>query len=144
MRFVVDCYSYVLLVRSSDAKAAAIRRAEAGEIEFLMTHLQWDEIACLGDRATRISICDIPRRNVPTYRAIHEAYRSAGQTTPEPRPLDGPSMTEHSWDANFLVSVAALSEDAVLVTDDVARSRHALDAHVEVWPTDRLIAYLRS
>ncbi len=141
MRFVVDCNAYVVLVQSNDAKIAAIRRAEAGGIEFLMTHLQWDEIACLDDRDIRMSICDIPRRNVPTHRVIRELSRAGGQgATETPTQLAG--MNDRIWQSDFLISVTAQYDDAVLVTDDTEIARRARVDRVEVWPTSRLEAFL--
>jgi hypothetical protein len=142
VRFVLDCDAYVTLVEHTSAKAAAIRAADAGEIEFLMTHFQWDEIATLSDRDVRLSICEIPRRNVPTHRVIREALRS--RVAVGPAPSDISSMIERGWNRDFLVSVTAQYEDAVLVTDDIAMWERATAEQVEVWTIARLIACLVS
>jgi hypothetical protein len=142
VRVVLDCDAYVTLVKRRAAKAAAIRAADAGEIDFLMTHFQWDEIAALSDRDVRLSICEIPRHNVPTHRVMREVSRA--QVAVEPAKPDMPSMIERGWNRDFLVAVTAHYEDAVLVTDDIAMWERATAERVEVWAVARLIARLTS
>ncbi len=144
MRFVLDCDAYVVLVKASEAKAAAIRRADAAEIEFLMTHLQWDDIACLRNRALRMSICEIPRRNVPTHHVIREASRGGAVGGVDHVVDHVPSATERSWDATFLISVAAQYDGTVFVTDDTEMSGRGMNENIEVWTTERLLAFLLS
>jgi hypothetical protein len=138
----LDCEAYVALVKSSEAKAAAIRQANNGAIEFLMTHVQWDEIAALADRTVRLSICEIPHRNVPTHRMIREGFRPRARFAPEPSATDLPTMIELGWSREFLVLVAAQNEDAVLVTNDDSTRERATSEAVEVWTKTQLITFL--
>jgi hypothetical protein len=136
----LDCDAYVTLVKHGAAKAAAIRAADAGEIEFLMTHFQWDEIATLSERDVRLSICEIPRRNVATHRVMREVSRT--QVAVGSAATGPPSIIERGWNRDFLLSVTAQYEDALFVTDDVAMWKRATAARVKVWAVARLIARL--
>jgi hypothetical protein len=142
--FVLDSNVYDQLVATPQRQRLFIDACESGLTEFLMTHIQRDELMNHPNETTRNAIFGIPFVVAMTSGVVLGTSKFGFARFGEPgrvHAIRSPSGN-HTHDA--LIATTAEAEGAVLVTEERRLRNQARRQNIEVWTAAELIEYVEN
>jgi rRNA-processing protein FCF1 len=143
-RFLVDTMIFDLIVGTKGADRLVFDLHGGAEIQFLVTHVQEDELSEIRDADKRRRIAAIPRKVVATYGFVLGTSRLGMARLGDDAPIEAirePNWRKYTNDA--LIAVTAQYENATLVTNErrlLNRARRELG--IEAWNWESFHQYL--
>jgi predicted nucleic acid-binding protein len=144
MRFVLDSNIYDHLIETPELQRQVIDAHQRGEVEFLMTSIQLDEITEVPDGTRRNAMAAIPFVVTPTYGIVLGLSKPGLARFGESEQLDAIRSQHRNHSEDALLATTAKYEEAVLVTEDQRLAKRARELGVEVWGAKRLVELMVS
>lgn len=144
IRFVLDANIYDHLIATPEIQQAAIAGHESGQVEFLMTSIQLDQITAVPDAGRRNAMAAIPFVITPTYGSVLGLSKLGLARFGESEQIDVVRSDQGNHTEDALLATTAKYEDAILVTEDKRLARRASELGVEVWGTKKLVSFITS
>jgi predicted nucleic acid-binding protein len=138
----LDSNVYDLLVEAPESQRLVVNACERGQIELLMTHIQYDELINQPDEAKRAASLVIPFVIAPTYGMVPDTSKGGLARLGEPEKVDAIRSPTGKHTADALIATTAAHERAVLVTEDHRLTTQAQRQDLEVWTAAELISFV--
>jgi hypothetical protein len=148
-RYLIDTIIHDAIVDTPGAASLVERLVAAGLVEFVVTHLQEDQLARVPDPKRRARLCAIPRTKVPTSDFIIGVSRLGMARLGEGRVLEAirgeDEPTRHKLTVDAEIAATAEREGLTLVTEDRQLARRgARELSLPVWNWPTLLARLHT
>ena len=143
----MDTNGYDYLVATPEAQAIAVEAHVQGVVEYLMTHVQIDQLnALLGTEKEwkAQAALEIPFVPIATHGVLLGVSKLGLARFDEEGAIDAIRGSSKQDDEDALLAETARCEEAVLVTGDKVLTKKARKVGVEVWTPKEFMAFIRT